>query len=130
MTPTFLRAGIALALILAFGPTALAFNGNPENGKRLFMQKGPSGKACMTCHPKGLTTGETYKGKDIPDLTEGPIAEAKLRKKTLKFLEVQGLQLSPAELEDLLTFEAGLPSKGFGPVPAAWQGYVRSKLGE
>lgn len=127
---TFPRAALTLALVLAFAPAALAFNGNPENGKRIFLKKGIDGKACMTCHPRGLTTGETYRGKDISDLTEGPLSEAKLRKKTLKFLEVQGMRLSPSELEDLLTFVERLPSTGFGPVPPAWQGYVRSKLNE
>jgi hypothetical protein len=94
------------------------------------MQKGKDGKACMSCHPRGETTGEVFRGKDIPDLTARELGESKLRSKTQKFLEVQGQQLSPAELEDLLTFVQGLPTKGFGPVPTAWQAYVRSKIRE
>lgn len=108
---------------------AYAFNGDPAKGKALFMTKGSSGKACMTCHPKGLSTGETYKGKDIPELTD-ELSEAKLRRKSLRFLKVQGTTLSEAQLNDLLTFVQQIPSKGFGPVPREWQAYVKKTVGQ
>lgn len=120
---------LPVLLMLAVAGPAVAAGGNVENGKRLFMVKGTGGKACMTCHPRGLTTGETYKGKDIPDLTERALSESKLRRRTEKFLKVQGMALSEAELEDLLAFVRQLPDQGFGPVPPAWQGFVKSKLG-
>jgi hypothetical protein len=116
-----LHAGMALAVV----QSASAFSGNPANGKQIFMQKGSTGKACMTCHPMGGTTGETYKGKDISDLTDRALKAGKLQSKTEKFLKVQGLTLSPAALNDLLTFVEGLPSQGFGPVPPAWQAHVK-----
>lgn len=114
---------------LAFALPAEAFNGDAASGKRLFMTKGSNDKACMTCHPKGLTTGETYKGKDIPELTD-ELSEAKLRKKTLRFLKVQGMSLSDQELTDLLTFVQRIPAEGFGPVPKEWQPYVKKTLGQ
>lgn len=130
MKQTIWRTLTAATLVLSAAPAALAFDGDVQNGKRIFMVKGRDGKACMSCHPRGLTTGETYRGKDISDLTERTLRASKLKSKTVKFLKVQGLQLSPSELEDLLTFVERLPSAGFGPVPPAWQGFVRSKLGE
>lgn len=119
----------AMAAMTVWMPPAQAFNGDPVRGKVLFMTKGQGGKACMTCHPKGLTTGETYKGKDIPELTD-ELSEAKLRKKTLRFLKVQGMTLTDSELNDLLTFVQRIPSQGFGPVPREWQGYVKKTLGQ
>src|SRR5690348_13906458 len=109
--------GLTVGLVLSFALSAFAFSGNLQNGKRIFMTKGPSGKACMTCHPQGLTTGETYKGKDIPDLTERTLPDDKVRKKTQRFLDVQGMTLTPSDLEDLLTFTSALPTQGFGAVP-------------
>lgn len=118
-------AGMSLMAALP----AQAFEGNPEKGKQIFMTKGKGDKACMTCHPKGLTTGDTYKGKDIPELTE-ELSERKITRKTLRFLRMQGMTLSDAELTDLLTFVQQIPTRGFGPVPKEWQGYVKKKLGQ
>lgn len=119
--------GLTVGVVLSFALSAYAFSGNAQNGKRLFMTKGPDGKACMTCHPQGLTTGETFKGKDIPDLTERPLSDSKVRKRTLRFLQVQGMTLTDSDLEDLLTFTSALPSQGFGPVPPEWRRYVQQK---
>lgn len=119
--------GALVALNMVTLP-AEAFNGDPAKGKVIFMTKGRGDKACMTCHPKGLTTGETYKGDDIPELTD-PLSEGKLRRKTLRFLKVQGMTLTPTELNDLLTFVQQIPSKGFGPVPPEWQAYVKKTVG-
>jgi cytochrome c553 len=115
---------VSSALALSVVLSASAFSGNLANGKRIFMQKGTNGKACMTCHPKGGTTGDTYKGKDIPDLADRPIKTTKLQSKSEKFLKVQGIALSAAEMNDLLAFVEVLPSQGFGPVPPAWQKFV------
>lgn len=121
--------GILIGLALVTALPAQAFDGNAERGKQIFMTKGSNDKACMTCHPKGLTTGKSYKGDDIPELTES-LSERKIMRKTKRFLKVQGTQLTDAELNDLLTFVQQIPSKGFGPVPSEWQGYVKKTLGE
>lgn len=115
--------GTSLALALP----AQAFSGDPDRGKQLFMTRGAEGRACMTCHPEGLTTGERFKGKRIPDLQD-PLSEAKIRRKTLRFLRLQQMELSERELEDLLTFVQQLPTKGFGPVPREWQAHVTKSL--
>jgi len=119
----------ALAAWCVVMSPAQAFSGDPAKGKILFMTRGTGDKACMTCHPKGLSTGETYKGKDIPELTD-ELSEAKLRRKTLRFLKVQGMALSEAQLNDLLTFVQQIPSQGFGPVPREWQAHVKKTLGQ
>lgn len=121
--------GAAVGLALLMGLPAQAFDGNAEKGKQIFMTMGKNDKACMTCHPKGLTTGKTYKGDDIPELTD-EISERKMTRKTKRFLRVQGTQLTDAELNDLLTFVQRLPSKGFGPVPREWQAHVKKTLGQ
>lgn len=122
------RMLMAVAVLsLVAGLPAQAFEGDPEKGKQIFMTKGRDDKACMTCHPKGLTTGKTYKGKDIPELTD-ELSERKIKRKTQRFLRMQGLQLTDAELADLLTFVQQLPTRGFGPVPPEWQGYVKKTL--
>ncbi len=114
-----------LALVASLASPAFAFSGNVENGKKIFMRKGPSGKACMTCHPAGLTTKETFKGKDIPDLVNERFNTAKIQKKTLKFLKYQEMSLSTSELNDLLAFVEQLPDRKFGSVPLAWQAHVK-----
>lgn len=121
--------GALVGMLVLMGFPAMAFEGNAARGKVIFMTKGQGDKACMTCHPRGLTTGKTFKGKDIPELTE-PISERKLVRKTRRFLKLQGMQLSEAEVTDLLTFVQRLPTQGFGPVPPDWKGYVDKALGE
>jgi cytochrome c553 len=121
---------LAAGLVLAATMSAYAVTSNAANGKKIFMTKGQGDKACMTCHPKGLTTGDTYRGKDIPDLTERELRERKLRSKTEKFLKVQGMTLSDADMEDLLTFVRALPSQGFGSVPPEWRRYVQEKAAQ
>ena len=113
-----------VALVASLASPAFAFSGNVENGKKLFMSKGTNGKACMTCHPAGLTTNEPFQGKDIPDLVNERFSAVKIEKKTLKFLKYQGMTLSGSDLNDLLAFVQQLPDRGFGPVPAAWQRHV------
>lgn len=113
-----------VALVASLASPAFAFSGNVENGKKIFMTKGANGKACMTCHPAGLTTNEQFKGKDIPDLVNERFNEAKIQKKTLKFLKVQEMNLTPTELNDLLAFTQQLPDRGFGSVPPSWQAHV------
>ncbi len=113
------------ALVASLASPAFAFSGNVENGKKIFMTKGANGKACMTCHPAGLTTNETFKGKDIPDLVNERFNEAKIQKKTLKFLKYQEMSLSTPELNDLLAFVQQLPDRGFGAVPSTWQAHVK-----
>jgi cytochrome c553 len=120
-------AVIGLGGVLFSSQTAHALEGDPVNGKRLFMTKGPTGKACMTCHPKGLTTGEDFRGKDIPDLTEEVLSDGKVQKKTVKFLKYQKMSLSSKELADLVKFTSQLPTTGFGSVPPEWKSYVESK---
>ncbi|HEY9897586.1 MAG TPA: hypothetical protein V6D00_00265 [Pantanalinema sp.] len=121
-------AVIAVGVLLAPIQPAQAFAGDPVNGKKIFMTKGPTGKACMTCHPKGLTTNDTFRGKDIPDLTAEVFSERKIRSKTEKFLKYQKMTLNEKELSDLLAFVSELPTTGFGSVPAEWKGYVQSKV--
>ncbi|MNL51750.1 hypothetical protein D3C87_1748730 [compost metagenome] len=119
---------IGLGGLLAMSQAAHALEGDPVNGKRLFMTKGVTGKACMTCHPKGLTTGESFRGKDVPDLTEEILSEQKVQKKTVKFLKYQKMTLSSKDLADLVKFTRELPTTGFGTVPTEWKSYVQSKV--
>lgn len=129
----WLKAALALSLVATFIPEAqAALTGDPKKGKAIFLMKGQTGKACMTCHPKGFTTGEVIRGKKIPNLTEsaGKISEKKLIAKALKHLEEDAeLQLTDAQFMDLVTFVSTLPTQGFGDVPPEWQGYVKEKLG-
>jgi len=129
----WLTAAVALTLFAAQTPDAqAALAGDAKKGKAIFLMKGQNGKACMTCHPKGFTTGEVIRGKKIPNLTEsaGKISEKKLIAKALKHLEEDAeLQLTDAQFMDLVTFVSTLPTQGFGDVPAEWQGYVKEKLG-
>lgn len=131
---TWLTAALALTMLAAFTPDAqAALTGDRNKGKAIFLTKGKSGKACMTCHPKGFTTGEVIRGKKIPNLTEsaGKISEKKLIAKALKHLEEDAeLQLTDAQFMDLVTFVSSLPTQGFGDVPAEWQGYIKEKLGK
>lgn len=130
----WLTAAFALTLLPAFAPEAqAALGGDPAKGKIIFLKKGEGGKACMTCHPKGLTTGEVIRGKKVPNLTEsaGKISEKKLIAKALKHLEEDAeLQLSDAQFMDLVTFVSTLPTQGFGDVPPEWQAYVKEKVGK
>ncbi len=130
----WLPAVLALTLLPALAPDAqAALSGAPKKGKAIFMTKGGGGKACMTCHPKGFTTGEVIRGKKIPNLTEsaGKISEKKLIAKALKHLEEDAeLQLNDDQFMDLVTFVSTLPTQGFGDVPPEWQGYVKEKLGK
>ncbi len=127
----WLTAALALAMLPSLAPDAQAALGGDKNkGKAIYMMKGQSGKACMTCHPIGLTTGEVIRGKKVPNLIESAskISEKKLIAKALKHLEEDAeLQLSDNQFMDLVTFVSSLPSDGFGDVPAEWQGYVKEK---
>lgn len=109
---------------------ALAFDGDLANGKRVFMLKGQAegNKACMTCHPRGETTGKMPNGKKIPSLTEEELSQKKLKSKSDKFLKRMKLELNDKDTNDLYAFVESLPSKGFGPVPAEWEEYVKNKL--
>lgn len=123
-------ATLTLTAALPLGAEA-ALTGDRNKGKLLFMTKGNSGKACMTCHPKGITTGEVIRGKKVPNLTESAakISEKKLIAKALKHLEEDAeLTLSDAQFMDLITFVHSLPTQGFGDVPSEWEGYVKEKL--
>ncbi|MBO9542180.1 hypothetical protein J7643_16450 [bacterium] len=121
------------ALLLAAIPQSASaeLNGDPVKGKRIFMTKGDNDKACMSCHPKGFTTKEVVRGKQVPNLTEraGQISEKRLIAKALKHMEEDaGLDLTDAQFLDLITFVSQLPTKGFGDVPPEWQDYVNTKL--
>jgi mono/diheme cytochrome c family protein len=124
MTDAKVVAGAALLILLVAAPVQ-AFNGDPGNGKKLFMARGARQKACMTCHPAGKTTGESFRGDDIPDLTRKHSSERKIRRMTLKFLKHMELTLTDAEVDDLLTFVQQLPDRDFGPVPPEWQAHVK-----
>ncbi|GEM_PF-2095771 len=125
---------IAIVMAPAFASNAFAgLDGDRHKGKVLFLTKGENGKACMTCHPKGLTTGEVIRGKKIPSLVEstGRISEKKLIAKALKHLDEDArFELSDAQFIDLVTFVSSLSTQGFGSTPPEWAGYVKEKLGE
>ena len=107
---------------------ALSFSGNSDSGKRLFLSKGKNDKACMTCHPKGLTAGDVIRGKNVPNLTEvvAKLSQKKIRSKVIKhLLQEIDMDVTDDELEDLCTFVSDLPSKGFGPVPSEWEAHVK-----
>ncbi|HEY9899833.1 MAG TPA: hypothetical protein V6D00_11675 [Pantanalinema sp.] len=127
-----LVCAMAAALLTAAPRTASAeLNGDPVKGKRLFMTAGDSGRACMSCHPRGLTTKEIVRGKQVPNLTEraGQISEKRLIVKALKHMEENAaLDLSDEQFLDLITFVSQLPTKGFGDVPPEWQEYVNARL--
>lgn len=127
-------ATIAIVLSPLLSSNAIAaLDGDRNKGKTLFLTKGKKGLACMSCHPTGLTTGEVIRGKKIPNLIESAsrISEKKLIAKTLKHLEEDAqLELSDAQLIDLVTFVSTLPTQGFGAVPAEWESYVKEKLGK
>jgi cytochrome c553 len=117
-----------LALTSLSQPAIAAFDGDAGNGRKLFLAKGKNDKACMTCHPLGLTTGEVFRGKDIPDLVEAvkKLSEKKIRNRTNKHVfNVVDLEMTDSDLEDLCTFVAELPENGFGAVPVEWQAHVR-----
>lgn len=123
---------LAALVFAALPQTASAeLNGNAIRGKKIFMTKGENDKACFSCHPKGLTTKEIVRGKQVPNLTEraGQISEKRLVAKALKHMEEDaGLDLSDEEFLDLITFVSQLPTKGFGDVPPEWQEYANTKL--
>lgn len=123
---------LAIATIMTFAlipaSAALAFDGNRDSGKLIFLKMGKNKKACMTCHPKGLTTGDVIRGKDVPDLTKSVsrLSEKKLKSKALKhLLQEEDLDVTDEELNDLVTFVGLLPTMGFGPVPPEWESHVR-----
>lgn len=121
---------VSLVLLLAL-PVSAKMDGDPIRGKKLFLTKGSNAQACMSCHPKGLTTGQVIRGKVVPNLTErvASISENKLLAKTLKHLEDDvGLDLSDDDVIDLVSFISTLPYKGFGDVPPDWNEYVRTHL--
>lgn len=129
---SLMLATVTLTVALPLDADA-ALSGDRNKGKLLFMTKGGGGKACMTCHPKGITTGEVIRGKKVPNLTEsaGKISEKKLIAKALKHLEEDAeLTLTDDQFVDLVTFVSTLPTQGFGDVPSEWQGYVKEKLGK
>lgn len=123
---------LAIATVLAFAlvpaTAALAFDGDRDKGKLIFLKMGRNKKACMTCHPMGLTTGEVIRGKDVPDLTKSSrrLSEKKLKSKALKhLLQEEDLDVTDEELNDLVTFVGMLPTMGFGPCPPEWEAHVR-----
>ncbi|HEY9857683.1 MAG TPA: hypothetical protein V6D05_18195 [Stenomitos sp.] len=121
---------VSLVLLLAL-PVSAKLDGDPIRGKKLFLTKGSNAQACMSCHPKGLTTGLVVRGKVVPNLTErvASISENKLLAKVLKHLDDDvGLDLSDDDVLDLVSFISTLPNKGFGDVPPEWSDYVRTKV--
>lgn len=117
---------VAAALAMVPMP-AFALDGDLENGKRVFMLKGQGNKACMSCHPGGETTGKMPNGKKIPNLLEEHLSDKKVKSKTNRFLKRMKLELNDKDRNDLYAFVQALPEKGFGPIPAEWEEYVKTK---